>query len=342
MVATTMESVVPFSLAAIGLPLSVALTRFLMSWNASHHIFGTDVHKLSKPRIPEMCGASMPITIMIVATGFAMIEQSYWIPVCSFVIVVGLSALFGAIDDFKRMGGLFKPLLGLVCGLPIIVLGLAYPAAVYNPDLRVPLFGGFHLPIIYLLAIPVAVSVTANTVNMLDPLNGVMAGGITIACIGLLMGLFVTAQGPLSTFLYALIMFTSLGFFYYNRFPSRAFSGNVGQISLGAALGAAAILGRIEIATLVAIFPNIQNSFFFLSRIRRFTEHSRLTSKPTALMLDGRLSSTSDRRAPLTLVRTVVVGQPALEKDVVYTIFGLYVLSSFLGFITLLLMGVTI
>jgi len=342
MVATMMELVVALSVAAVGLPLSLVLTRFLMSWNASHHILGTDVHKLSKPKIPEMCGASMPVTLMIIAAGFAMLEQRYWIQVGSFIIVVGLAALVGAIDDFKRMGGLFKPLLGLACGLPIMVLGLAYPGMVYNPDLRVPLFGGFHLPIIYLLAIPVAVSVTANTVNMLDPLNGVMAGGITIVCIGLLVGLFVTAQGSLPIFLCALIMFASLGFFYYNRYPSRAFSGNVGQISLGAALGAAAILGRIEIATLVAIFPNIQNSFFFLSRIRRFTEHRRLSSKPTALMSDGRLSSTADRKAPLTLVRTVVVGQPALEKDVVYTIFGMYVLSSFLGFITLLLMGITI
>ncbi len=174
---------------------------------------------------------------------------------------------------------------------------------------------------------------------MMDPLNGVMTGGIAIACAGLLIGLLLTAQAPTPIFLYALVLFVSLGFYIYNRYPSRAFSGNVGQLSLGAALGAAAILGRAEIATIVAIFPNIQNSFFFLSKIRRFTEHRRLTSKPTMLLPDGRLSSTPDRGAPLTLFRTIVSGGPAFEYDIVKTILLLYLLSSILGFLTLLLMG---
>src|SRR5438270_10758174 len=105
-------------------------------------------------------------------------------------------------------------------------------------------------------------------------------------------------------FLYASFMFSLLGFFYYNRFPARAFAGNVGQLSIGASIVVLAILGKTEIAGVVAIFPNIQNSFFFLSRIRRFTEHRELTSKPTKLLPDGRLADSEDPRAPLTLVRS--------------------------------------
>ncbi len=342
LVNATTDMIIGLSIALATLPVSLALTRFFMSWNAAHGIYGVDIHKLRKPRVPEMCGAAMPLAMVIVAGVFALAQPQYLIQSASFIIVVGSAAIVGAVDDFRRMGGIFKPLLGLLCGAPLTIIGLAHPAVVYNADLRVPFFGGFHIPIIYPLAIPIAVSITANTVNMLDPLNGVMSGGIAIACLGLVVGIFVSAQGGLPVFLFATIMFASLGFFVFNRFPSRAFSGNVGQISLGAAIGAAAILGRVEIATVVAIFPNIQNSFFFLSRIRRFTEHRRLTSKPTTLLPDGRLSSTPDRKAPLTLVRTVIVGKPSTEDGVVNTILGMYAISSILGLITLLLMGVNI
>ncbi|HEX9612411.1 MAG TPA: UDP-N-acetylglucosamine-1-phosphate transferase, partial [Candidatus Bathyarchaeia archaeon] len=119
-----------------------------------------------------------------------------------------------------------------------------------------------------------------------------------------------------------------------------AFAGNVGQLSIGASIGALAILGKTEIASIVAIFPNIQNSFFFLSRIRRFTEHRELTSKPTKLLADGKLADSEDPRAPLTLVRTLLIGRPATENEVVSTIWMLFLTSTSLAVITLLLTGV--
>ena len=235
--------------------------------------------------------------------------------------------------------GIYKPLLTLLCGLPIVALGLLYPDQVYNPTLQVPIFGAFHLPIIYPLSIPVAISVTSNTTNMLDPLNGTMAGGVSIISAALLMGVLITDPAPSSVFLYASLLFAALGFFYFNRYPSRAFAGNVGQLSIGAALGTLAILSRSEIASIVAMFPNIQNSFFFLSKIKRFTEHRALTAKPTRLLDDGHLASSSDPKAPLTLVRTLLVGRPAKESEIVSTIFGLYLISATLALITMIMIG---
>src|SRR5713226_4526250 len=223
--------------------------------------------------------------------------------------------------------------------MPLLILGAAFPGQVYNSTLRVPLFGGFHLPVIYPLTILIVISVTSNTVNMLDPLNGSMAGGIAIVAGGLLIGLLLKGAGPTPIFLYACLLFSALGFFYFNRYPSRAFSGNVGQLSVGAALGALAILGRTEIASIVAMFPSIQNSFFFLSKIKRFTEHRALTAKPTRLLEDGRLASSLDPKAPLTLVRTLLVGRPAKESEIVSTIFALFLISAALGLITMILTG---
>ena len=328
-------------LVALGsFPLSLALTRFFMFWNTAHGIVGIDVHKLSRPTVPEMCGAAVPITLIVVAGVYTAIGGSNSIALLAYSMVVGLAALVGAVDDRLKMRGIFKPLLTLFCGLPVLVLGFAFPGQIYNPTLRVPLFGGYHLPVIYPLTILVAVSVTSNAVNMLDPLNGSMSGGIAIVSVGLLIGSLFTGASSTTIFLYASLLFTLLGFFYYNRFPSRAFAGNVGQLSIGASLGALAILGRTEIASIVAMFPNIQNSFFFLSRIRRFTEHRELKARPTRLRDDGKLASSEDSAAPLTLVRTLIAGRPASEKDIVSDIWVLFVASASLALITILLTGI--
>jgi UDP-GlcNAc:undecaprenyl-phosphate/decaprenyl-phosphate GlcNAc-1-phosphate transferase len=330
-------------LVALGsFPVSMALTRFFMYWNSAHGIVGTDVHKLSRPRVPEMCGAAVPITLILLGGIYALIASASWIPYAAFSLVVGLTALVGAVDDRLKMRGIFKPLLTLLCGLPLLILGIEFPGEVYNTTLRVPLFGGYHLPVIYPLTILVVISVTSNTVNMLDPLNGSMSGGISIVAGGLLVGCLLTGANSSAIFLYASLLFTLLGFFYYNRFPSRAFSGNVGQLSIGASLGVLAILTRTEIASIVAMFPNIQNSFFFLSRIRRFTEHRELKARPTRLLEDGRLASSEDPAAPLTLVRTLVVEGPKTEPEIVSDIWGLFLASTTLAVITLLLMGIVL
>ena len=318
-------------------PVCLALTRFFMYWNAAHGIVGIDVHKLNKPTVPEMCGAAVPITLILFAGIYGALAGMDAISLVAYCLVVGSAALLGAVDDRLKMKGIYKPLFALSCGLPLLVLGLIYPGQIYNATLRVPLFGSFHLPVIYPLTILVVISVTSNTVNMLDPLNGSMAGGIAIVSGGLLIGLLLKGSTPTPILLYASLFSSMLGFLYYNRYPSRAFSGNVGQLSIGASLGALAILGRVEIAGIVAMFPNIQNSFFFLQKIRRFTEHRELSAKPTKLLGDGKLASSEDQKAPMTLVRTLLVGRPASEPDIVNGIWSLFLISTTLAVITLML-----
>jgi len=330
-------------LIALGsFPVSLALTRFFMYWNSAHGITGIDVHKLNRPKVPEMVGVAVPITLILFAAIYAMIGGVSSLPLLAYSLVVGAAALVGGIDDRLKLRGIFKPLSTLLCGSPLLILGAVFPGQIYTSTLHVPLFGGYHLPVIYPLTVLVAVSVTSNTVNMLDPLNGSMAGGISIVAGGLLIGSLLIGAGSTPIFLYASLMFSLLGFLYYNRFPARAFAGNVGQLSIGASIGALAILGRTEIASIVAIFPNIQNSFFFLSRIRRFTEHRELTSKPTKLLPDGRIADSEDPRAPLTLVRTLIIGRPASENEIVSTIWTLFLTSASLAMITLLLTGVVL
>src|SRR5207253_8752304 len=93
-------------LIALGsFPVSLALTRFFMYWNAKHGIIGIDVHKPNRPKVPEMVGSAVPITLILFAAIYATLVGASSIPLLAYSLVVGLAALVGAFDDRLRMRG---------------------------------------------------------------------------------------------------------------------------------------------------------------------------------------------------------------------------------------------
>src|SRR5437867_13324372 len=91
-------------LIALGsFPVSLALTRFFMYWNAKHGIIGIDVHKLNRPKVPEMVGVAVPITLVLFAAIYAMVGGSSSIPLLANSLVLGLAALLAAADDRLKM-----------------------------------------------------------------------------------------------------------------------------------------------------------------------------------------------------------------------------------------------
>src|SRR3989442_11794443 len=105
-------------LIALGsFPVSLALTRFFMYWNSAHGITGIDVHKLNRPKVPEMVGVAVPITLILFAAIYAMIGGVSLIPLLSYSLVVWLAAIVGAVGDRLKLRGIFKPVSTLLSGL---------------------------------------------------------------------------------------------------------------------------------------------------------------------------------------------------------------------------------
>src|SRR5438445_4309498 len=128
-------------LIALGsFPVCLALTRFFMYWNSKHGIIGIDVHKLNRPKVPEMVGAAVPITLILFAAIYALTGGASSIPLLAYSLVVGLAALVGAVHDRLRMRGIFKPLLTILWGLPLLSLGIAFPGLFPRPLLPGPCF----------------------------------------------------------------------------------------------------------------------------------------------------------------------------------------------------------
>jgi len=251
-------------------------------------------------------------------------------------IIITTSAAFaiGYVDDRKVMGGWFKPVALAIAAIPIIALGA------YNTDLAFPIFGVVQIPVLYLALIIFMIPITGNTINSIDVLNGVASGFMVIASFSLSICLFIVQNYEIAIVSLPL-GFVSLAFYKYHKIPSKIFPGDSGALTLGAMYGAIAIVGGVEIIAAVALLPAVINSFLFLSSVKKIVEHRQIKGKPVDHTDDFRLRATSDKSAPITLVRLILAGGPLTEKQVGYAIFKLAIFSGILAIITAFLMGVT-
>ncbi len=300
-----------------------------------HNMVGIDVHKLEQPKIPEMCGISITIGLTAAVTISSIIAPTYVVKFVTFLAVTLLACLIGIVDDLKDLGPRIKPLLTALACIPIFLTGS------YNPYPALPIIGSLRLTFVYPLLIPFAIAVPANAVNMMDVLNGAMAGtsAVTVFFILICAALFGRWEIVIlcGGFLGSLI-----AFYRYNRYPARVFSGDSGSLAVGAAIGALAILGGVEAASIITLMPQIMNAFYNLSSIGKLYEHREISNRPTKLLKDGRLSASDDSSAPLTLTRMILADGPMNEKDIVKAFLVLSVFSGFLSLGTTLLTELTI
>jgi len=181
--------------------------------------------------------------------------------------------------------------------------------------------------------------VPANAVNMLDVFNGSLSGTLTI--VSLTLAVVLAVSGKTTAVGLALALFGSLlAFYLFNRYPARVFGGDTGSLAVGAAVGALAVIGRIELVTIVAIAPYIMNSFYGLASIGRLYERREIKPRPVKLRSDGMLEATTDKRAPVTLTRLILAEGPMREQQIVRVMLLLTVLSSAIALLASLLVGV--
>lgn len=304
----------------------------LASWLRNHGITGIDIHKLDKPKIPEMCGLSIIAGLVVAGLLSSVLFFGYSREVVAFLGTVLIAGTIGAIDDLRPLSPKLKPALTALAAAPILLLGT------YNSHPVLPLIGSARLTIIYPILILFAIAVPANAVNMLDVFNGAMSG--TLAIVSLALGLVLLLSGNLAATSLALALLGSLlAFYLFNRYPARVFGGDTGSLAVGAAVGALAVIGRIEAATVVALAPYIMNAFYGLASIGRFYERREIKSRPVRLRDDGLLEATADRNAPVTLTRLILAEGPLREPQIVHMMLLLTALSSTLAVLAYFIPG---
>lgn len=290
-------------------------------------ITGEDVHKVTKVRVPEMGGIAILFGLTVGGIAASVLAPNSRTEILAFTGTVLIAGAIGILDDLRPLGARTKPVLTAIACLPILILGT------YDPFPTIPLIGPVRLTVLYPLLIPIAIAVTSNAVNMMDVMNGSMAG--TVAVIAAAVTVVFLASGNVHTAPIAgALLAVMLAFYYFNRFPAKIFGGDTGSLAVGAALGALSILGRIETVMIVALIPQIMNAFYGLASVRGLRERREIRQRPIRLLSDGRLEASTEKDAPVTIARLILAAGPLHEKDIVRAMVSLTVASSTLALLT--------
>jgi UDP-GlcNAc:undecaprenyl-phosphate GlcNAc-1-phosphate transferase len=291
-----------------------------------------DAHKPEKPQVPRPAGPV--IMISIAAAEIVLFILTLDIAVFAILLTTAIAFLVGYIDDTRVMPGWFKPVTLLAAAIPLVVLDI-HVGEVYGESLNL-IFGRAYIPILHIPLIFVIIPITGNTINSIDVLNGVASGFLIIAAIPLLASIAIF--GSREVFLAALpMLFATIAFYRYHKFPSRIFPGDSGTLVLGTMYGAVAIAGSSEIIGVIALLPAVMNSFLFLASVKRIVEHRKVKARPTILTEDFKLAASTDSTAPATLVRLIVADKPLGEREIGYQIFKLAIFTALLAFASIMI-----
>ncbi len=299
-----------------------------------------DVHKSPPTRVASPAGPLLFVGLLAGELA-AYLTFGSLIPVA----IMGAAAIAFAIgfaDDLYVLGGLTKPLLLLLAGLPLVALVFLEPD-LYTSSLNLPILGptSEHFTI-YTALVVVSFPIVANAFNMMDSFNGQVSGFTILTTMALLFAVVLKTvytpgftTGHLASVLPLLAV--AIGLFVFNRFPSKVFDGDSGALMFGAVYAGLAVTSGVEIAAVIAIVPSILNSFYILSSVRGVVERRRMRGRPTYIGEDGRLYASTERDAPATLVRMFLFDGPMTEQELVRSIIALTLISCILSVITALL-----
>lgn len=314
----------------IGFITTMLSTPKIASYMRGKGVVGIDVHKPSKPKIPERVGFSMLIGFTASLGFLCLADTSSASTYLAILLSTLTAASVGLIDDLKDLKPPHKVILATLSGLPILAL------RAYEPRPIVPFIGRVRLTIAYPIAIPLALSVTSNAMNMSDPVNGAMSGSASIL-LATLVFTYLLAEEPKGVLAGLALLGVVLAFYLYNRYPAKVFSGNVGSFAVGAALGSLVVTNGLEFVAVVAMLPQILNSFMILSSVGGLKGKSSIPVRPTRLLENGLIEAVKDPRAPLTLVRMILASSPKREVEIAREFLSLTALSSILAIVTFFL-----
>ena len=222
----------------------------------------------SKKGTPTMGGVLIILTITLTTLLWADIYNRY---VMMALTTMLLFALIGGIDDYIKLKR--GDSAGLSVGvkffwqsvIALTMVSLIYHTAQYPAELEVivPFAKNIMLDIgpWFILLAYLTVVGSSNAVNLTDGLDGLAV--LPVALIAAALGVFAYVSGHVNFAAYLnfpylpeaaeLTVFcgalagTALGFLWFNTYPAQVFMGDVGALSLGAALAIIAVLVRQEL-----------------------------------------------------------------------------------------------
>lgn len=269
-------------------------------------IVGKDIHKITKPEVAEMGGIGILFGFSIAIMIGVYLYPEWQSQLTISLIVILLTGIIGIVDDLIMLSSKEKLILLWIAGLPIMWV---------TPP---------NVGIIYMLSIPIAVSIASNLTNMLAGLNGIETGLGVIALTSLTLSCIIMNKYDV-----AIISFSMLGallaFLFYNKYPANVFPGDVGTLIIGASIAIIAFIGRVKIIAFIVLIPNIIDG---LLKFKSAGVMERQNFKPTEVKENGLL--VAPQGGFNSLIRSILK-KPMKEHQVVYIIWFIGIVFGLIG-----------
>jgi UDP-N-acetylglucosamine--dolichyl-phosphate N-acetylglucosaminephosphotransferase len=251
-------------------------------------IVGIDVHKASRPSIPEMGG------LVVFASILTLLSFVYIMTGTLSVLVVGLATLlfgvYGLFDDLMQLGKYKKLALSIGIGLLLLV-----PFA----------------PIIVLVPLLLFLTISlGNIFNLFAGFNGLEVGCTSM--IALFFSFLCLLTGNLVPFYLSFGLFlVLLGFLMHNKYPARIFPGNVGTMTIGGFFAGICLYYNLYYLLIPLLFLHIADVVLKGVSAGYFSSSEH---KPTKVNGDNVLVPGNDY---LSLSRLVLKLRPMTERQLV-------------------------
>ncbi|MCY4050207.1 MAG: phospho-N-acetylmuramoyl-pentapeptide-transferase [Gammaproteobacteria bacterium] len=232
---------------------------------------GPETH-LQKAGTPTMGGILVLGAVIITTLLWANLDNRFiWV-----LIFTTLSfGIIGWIDDYSKLShnnakgisARCKFLLQSLVGFSVAIFLFTSAITPAETELLLPFFKNVALPLGwgYLLLTYLVIVGSSNAVNLTDGLDGLaimpvvmVSGALAIFAyatghfnFSVYLGIpYIPGAGEVAIFCSALVG-AGLGFLWFNAYPAQVFLGDVGALSMGAAIGLTAVIVRQEIVLLI-------------------------------------------------------------------------------------------
>lgn len=256
----------------LGLVMSVGLTAFSL-WVMRRRSRRQQIREDTpsghqrKQGTPSMGGIGMVLAVVLISLGVWIGFGIFWRTTGRQVLaILAVMLVFGALgfaDDYLKLSrqtstgikARYRLSLEVIVALAFVWLvatHLPFP----GPGSRITILGFGGLPVLARIILGAFVVVgSANAVNLTDGLDGLAAGLVALCAAALIVVCWMVGLLELALWS-ALLAGVAAGFLWFNAHPARIFMGDVGSLSLGALLGAIAVMAEVELlfAVLAGVF----------------------------------------------------------------------------------------
>ena len=236
-----------------------------------------DKYKESKYEVPSFGGIltffstilAIAISTFLVAlfskTDYSLTETFNFTEM-DFAILLVLSTytVYGILDDLVNVGRSFKTnvLIPLAFSFPLVIsinIETIDFLSYFTVDLEKNLFLGFTYGDVFeILIIPFYISVVMNLINLHSGFNGQQSGLSLIVLLGLIFHSLLQNEVE-NILIFVATTGSLLSFWFYNKYPSKIFEGNVGTMFVGSSIGCAIVVQEYFFFGFFILIPHTIN-----------------------------------------------------------------------------------